>query len=59
MNKKYIVRWNRNDYGYIVIEAKSQDDARELFLSGEFDEKDLFIKNGGFDVDSVVDADNE
>lgn len=59
MNKKYIVRWNRNDYGYIVIEAKSQDDARELFLSGEFDEKDLLIKDGGFDVDSVVDADNE
>ena len=51
--KKYCINWNRNDYGYIVIEAQTLEEARELFESGEWEEKDLFIKNGGFDVDSV------
>lgn len=51
--KKYCINWNRNDYGYIVIEAQTIEEARELFESGEWEEKDLFIKNGGFDVESV------
>lgn len=51
--QKYCINWNRNDYGYIVIEAQTIEEARELFMSGEWEEKDLFIKNGGFDVDSV------
>lgn len=48
--KKFIVYWDRDDYGSIEIEAESKEQAEELFLSGEFDEKDLFIKNGGFAI---------
>lgn len=48
--KKYKVHWDRSDYGHIVIEAESKEQAEELFMSGEFDEKDLYIKGGGFEI---------
>ena len=43
--QKYKVLWDRSDYGSIIIEAKSAEDAREMFETGEWEEKDLNIKN--------------
>ena len=57
--KKYLINWNRNDYGYITIEAENEAEAREKFESGEWEEKDLFIKNGGMDIDSIGIPDSE
>jgi hypothetical protein len=48
---KYLIHWNRNDYGSITIKADTKEEAEELFLNGEFEEKDLFIKDGGFDIE--------
>lgn len=48
--QKFIVHWDRNDYGHIIVEAETKEQAEELFMQGEFNEKDLFIKNGGFEI---------
>ena len=53
---KYIILWDRNDYGKIVIEAESEDEARELFESGEWEEEDLNIKNGGMEIVAIKKA---
>lgn len=50
---KYKINWSRSDYGYITIEAPTEDEARELFESGEYNEQDFIIKNGQLDIDSI------
>lgn len=47
---KYHLRWDRNDYGYIIIEANTEDEAREKFETGEYEEKDLVGKGGNVEV---------
>ena len=44
--KIYKVLWNRDDYGYILIKAKSEEDARKKFKAGLYREQDLIIKGG-------------
>lgn len=48
--KKYLILWDRNDYGRLVIEAESKEEAEEKFNTGDFNEEDLNIKNGGFEL---------
>jgi len=59
MQKEYYIRWNRNDYGYIVIKADSEDQAREKFESGEYEDKDLVVKNGGIEIEDVEEITNK
>lgn len=61
---KYFIRWNRDDYGHIVIEAETEEQARELFETGDWHDKDLVIKNGGIEIEDVemlppTETDNE
>lgn len=51
--KKYLILWDRNDYGKIVIEANSKEEAEEKFNIGDFKDTDLDIKNGGFEIVST------
>lgn len=51
---KYHIRWNREDYGHITIEAETEEKARELFETGEWEENQLVIKNGGMDIEDVT-----
>ena len=53
MTKKFIVQWNRDDYGYIEIEAKSEQDARDKFDSGQFDDADLCTKGGSIEIERI------
>ena len=53
--KKYLILWDRNDYGKLVIEANSQEEAEEKFNCGDFKEEDLNIKNGGFELVEIKD----
>lgn len=46
----YKILWDRNDYGTLLIKADTEDEAREAFETGEWDEEDLNIKNGGMEV---------
>lgn len=51
---KYKINWSRSDYGYITIEAETEDEARELFESGEYPEQDFIVKNGQIDIDTIT-----
>lgn len=51
--KMYKVFWDRNDYGSIIIEANSEEEAKEKFSSGDFLEEDLNIKDGGFEISTI------
>jgi hypothetical protein len=50
----YQVKWESDEYGYINIEAKSEEEAKELFMSGEFKEEDMVYKNGSKNVYEVI-----
>jgi hypothetical protein len=50
---KYIIKWNREEYGHIIIEAETEEQAKEIFETGEYEEKDLNIKNGGIYLESI------
>ena len=55
--KTFIILWDRNDYGKIAIKAETEQDARDMFECGNYDEKDLDIKNGGMEVVEISEAD--
>ena len=38
--KKYKVYYNFDGFGQVCIEAKSEKEAEELFMSGEFENED-------------------
>ncbi len=46
----YLIKWNRDDYGNIIIKAETEEEAKEKFEAGEYEEKDLNIKNGGMTI---------
>jgi len=54
--KKYVILWDRNDYGKLVIEAQTEEEAREKFEVGDFKDEDLIIKNGGFELVEINEA---
>lgn len=51
--KKYKVQISRDDYGYIIIEAKTPEEARELVETGEWTDEMYHVKNGGVSVERV------
>ena len=51
--KLYRILWDRNDYGKLVILASDEAEAREKFESGDYNEDELEIKNGGIDLVSI------
>lgn len=51
---KYKILWSRSDYGSIIIEAESEQEAQDMFDTGEFNEADLNIKDGGMECESVT-----
>ena len=50
---KFKVTWTSSEYGHVIINAKNADEAREMFEMGDYEEKDVTIKNGGRDCDNV------
>lgn len=57
--KTFKILWQDNSYGHIYIKAESEDKAIEKFNMGEFDEKDLFYKNGGKEVEAIDEIKDE
>lgn len=51
---KYKVNVSREDYGYIIIEASSEEEARERIDCGDYADKDYIPKNGGIVVEEVI-----
>lgn len=51
--KTYKINWYRNDCGKIYIKAKSEQEAREKFETGYYNESDLEIKEGSIDIYSI------
>lgn len=51
--KKYKILWNRNDYGNIIIEANSKEEAIEMFDIGDYNDQDLNIKDGGMEFAGI------
>lgn len=49
--KLYIVQWNRDDYGHIEILAKSQKEAEEKFMQGNFLDVNLIIDGGNMEIE--------
>lgn len=52
--KTFEILWQCDEYGYINIQAESEDEAREKFETGEFEDKDLMPKNGGMQVEKIT-----
>lgn len=51
---KYVVSWTEEIWQRVVIEAESEDHARELFWSGEFDSDTVKVTGGDIQVDPDV-----
>lgn len=51
---KYRVNVSREDYGYILIEAASEDEARGKVDTGEWSDDMYIIKNGGVTVENIT-----
>lgn len=49
----YKVHVSRDDHGYIIVAAGSEDEAREKIESGDWEDKDYTVKNGGCSVEGV------
>ncbi len=48
--KYYTILWERSDYGRITLKADSEQEARDRFECGDFEERDLNIKDGQMDL---------
>jgi len=51
--KTYKVPFSRQDYGYILIEAKDEQEARDIVDTGDFYDEQMIVKGG----ETVVDGD--
>lgn len=51
---KYKVHVSREDYGYIMVDASSEEEAREKIDCGDWEDKDYTPKNGGVVVEDVI-----
>jgi len=54
--KKYQVNATRTEYGWAEIEAKSEEEAKDIALSGD---TDFNWMNEDFDIDSIEELKNE
>lgn len=52
--KKYKVNYSLEEYGYIIIEAESEEEAKERVYSGEYRDEDKTPKNGQITAESAV-----
>lgn len=50
---RYTIHFNREEYGYINIEAETEEEATEMFEEGNYDGKDENIKNGQTEIDRI------
>ena len=51
--QKYKVLISRDDYGYIIVKANSEEEARETIESGEWTDEEYTSKGGGITVDNI------
>jgi len=51
---KYIIRWSREEYGNILVEAKNEQEARELVEMGNYEEKDLVVKSSDMNITDII-----
>lgn len=51
---KFTIYFNREEYGYVDIEAPTESDAIEIFDNGEYDNDEEIIKNGQSEVNHVA-----
>ena len=57
--KNYIVQWNRDDYGHIIIKADSEQEARDKFDTGDYDDSQLVTRGGSIGVERVELSNNK
>lgn len=51
--KKYKVHISRDEYGYILVDAKNVEQARKIIESGEWNDDMFVLKSGSIIVDRV------
>ena len=51
--KKYIIYWNREEYGKIIIEAENEELARDKFERGSYEDENLIIKSIDMNISDV------
>lgn len=51
--KTYKINWSRDDYGYILIQAETEQEAQEIFETGEFKDEDLQLKGGNMIINDI------
>ncbi len=49
----YKILWSSDQYGSILISANTEEEARELFESGEFRQEDLNYKGGSMIAEKI------
>ena len=52
--KLFKVPFVSDEYGYIQVLAKDEEEAEELVMQGEFSQLDIIVKGGGMTVDGKV-----
>ncbi len=51
--KKYKILWSSDQYGSIIISANTEDEARDMFDTGEFNQEDLNYKGGSMICEKI------
>lgn len=51
--KTFKVNWSRDDYGYILIKAETEQEAIDLFETGEFNDNKLELKGGNMIINDI------
>ena len=50
---KFKVNVSRDDYGYIIVTAKNEDEARDIVETGDWQDDELMLKGGNTTIDSI------
>ena len=50
---KFIISYTTEDWWRLEVEADSQEDAYDKFMSGEYNHSDAILTEGGFLQDSI------
>jgi len=45
---------SREDYGHIIVEAETLEEAREMIDSGEWTDDMYTVKNGGVTIEDII-----
>lgn len=56
--KTYKIDFSRDEYGYIIIKANSEQEARDLVDTGNYNESDLIYKDGSLQSQKVTEIIN-